>query len=228
LGWVSLAPYELFHPWWGRGFGGYGSFRAYGVQRYYRNAGIRGGAMTASVGLFAGAGHRYSAATSGQLGSASLYRGGIPVPRTASSYRLSARPPAANPRFSQLASRPFFSRPQQFSAPRSTFNNAPANSGWQHFGSPGNYAPARPPQSFASRPSAGESGWHTFGNSQPRYSAPAAPNYNYRAPATQQRYNAPPAPKYKAPAAPSSHGSGGGGHSTGGHSGGGGGGHRGR
>jgi uncharacterized protein DUF6600/FecR-like protein len=232
LGWVSLAPYELFHPWWGRGFGGYDSFRAYGLQRYYRNAGIRGGAMTANLGSFAGAGHRYSVATGGQLSSASLYRGGIPVSRTASSYRFTDHAVASNPRFSQVGSRSFFSRSQQFNAPRSTFNNAPSGGGggWQRFGSPGNFAPARPQQNYASRPNAGESGWHTFGNSQPRYSAPFAPNYNYRAPTgprstySAPHYSAPSAPKYKAPAAPSSHGnSGGGGHPGGGHSGGGGG-----
>jgi hypothetical protein len=241
LGWVGLAPYEIFHPWWGRGFGGYDSFRAYGLQRYYRNAAIRGGAMTASLGAFAGAGHRYSAATGGQLSAASVYRGGVPVARTASSYRFSDRTVASNPRFSQIGSRQFFSRSQQFNAPRSTFNRAPSSSGWQHFGSPGNFAPGRAQQNFASRPGSGESGWHTFGNSQPRYSAPSAPSYNYRAPTPTQRYsapaaprfnapryNAPAAPKYKAPSAPSSHGSGGGGggHSEGGHSRGGGGGGR--
>jgi hypothetical protein len=237
LGWVSLAPYEGFHAWWGRGFGGYDSFRAYGVQRYYRNAGIRGGAMTAGLGAFAGAGHRYSAATGGQLNSASLYRGGIPVSRSASSYRFTDRPVTSNPRFSQSASRPFFSRSQQFNAPRSTFNNAPSTSGWQHFGSPGNFAPAHLQQSFTSRPNTnGESGWHTFGNSsQPRYNYSAPSGQRYNAPATSHynapRYSAPSAPKYKAPAAPSSHGGGSGGHSGGGgggHSGGGGGGHHGR
>jgi hypothetical protein len=243
LGWVSLAPYEVFHPWWGVRFGGYVSFRGYGVQRYYRNAAFRGGALTASVGAFAGAGHRYSAASVAQLGSATLYRGGIPVARTAASYRFTERPAAVNPRLSQMASRSFFSRAQQFNTPRSTFNSTPANSGWQRFGSPGNFAPARPQQSNANRPNNAESGWHTFGNSQPRYgsSAPAAPSYNYHAPAARYsapaaphysapHYSAPAAPKYKAPPAPSSHGSGGGGHSGGGQSrgGGGGGGHHGR
>jgi hypothetical protein len=240
LGWVALAPYEVFHPWWGRGFGGYDSFRAYGLQRYYRNAAIRGGAMTASVGAFAGAGHRYSMATGGQLSAASVYRGGVPVARTASSYRFSDRTVASNPRFSQIGSRQFFSRSQPFNAPRSTFNSAPSSSGWQHFGSPGNFTPERSQQNFASRPSSGESGWHTFGNSQPRYHAPSAPNSNYHEPSTQRysapaaprysapHYSAPAAPKYKAPSAPPSHG-GGGGHSEGGHSRGtGGGGRRGR
>jgi hypothetical protein len=220
LGWVSLAPFEVFHPWWGRGFGGYDSFRAYGVQRYYRNAGIRGGAMTASVGAFAGAGHRYSAATGGQLSAASVYRGAIPVSRTASSYRFTDRAATSSPRFSQAASRPFFSRAQQFNAPRSTFNTAPSGgSGWQRFGSPGNTAPARS-QNYASRPATSESGWHTFGNSQPRYNAaPAAPSYNsrgssgptynYRAPTTPNynNYRAPSAPNYnyRAPSTPNNY-----------------------
>jgi hypothetical protein len=250
LGWVALAPFEVFHPWWGRGFGGYGSFRSYGIQRSYRNAAIRGGAMTAGLGAFAGAGHRYSAATGGQLSAGAVYRGGIPLSPSSASYRFTNRTVAANPRFSQLGSRSFFSRPQQFNAPRSSFNNAPsAGGGWQRFGSPGNFTAAHSPQNYASRPNAnGESGWHSFGQSQPTrnsYRAPAASNYNYRAPVTPRsgynvpaaprysapRYSAPAAPKYKAPSAPSSHGNGGGGgggHSSGGHGGGGGGGRHGR
>jgi hypothetical protein len=235
LGWVSLAPFEVFHPWWGRGFGGYDSFRGYGIQRSYRNAAIRGGAMTASLGAFAGAGHRYSAATGGQLSAATLYRGRLPVSPSAASYRFTDRAAAGNPRFSQLASRRFFSRSQQFNTPRRSFDNAPSASGWQRFGSPGNFAPQRPSQNYAGRASGTESGWHSFGQSQPprySYSAPAAPNYSYRAPSTSTysyhapRYSAPSAPRYKAPSAPSSHGNSGGGHSGGGHSGGGG--HRGR
>lgn len=106
LGWVSLAPFEIYHPWWGRGFGvGYGG-------RYdfhgYRNAGIRGGAITAGYNSFAGAGHRYSIASAGQLRSASFYHGSVPVSPSASSYRFSERAVNNNPRFSQSASRTFF------------------------------------------------------------------------------------------------------------------------
>ena len=236
LGWVALAPFEVCHPWWGRGgYGRYDSFRRYDLQRSYRNAGIRGGAMTAGLNSFAGAGHRYSVASVSQLRSASLYRGSIPVSPNAG-YRFSDRQVNANPRFSQLASRPFFSRQQQFNAPRSTFNNAPSNaSGWQRFGSPGNFAPQRQ-QSFSSHANGtNENGWHSFGQPQqtprysynaprtPSYNAPRTPSYTYSAPAAPRysapHYSAPAAPHYQAPSAPSSHGNGGGG---GGHSGGGG------
>jgi hypothetical protein len=245
LGWVSLAPYEVFRPWWGRGGGyrGFESFRGYDVQRYYRNAGIRGGALTAGLNGFGGAAHRYSFATSGQLRSAEVYHGGLPVSPNAGSYRFSDRAVSANPRFSQSASRQFFSRPQQSFGARPSYSAPPAaagGGGWQRFGSP---APQRPQQSFSSRPNASaESGWHNFGQPPaPRSSAPAAPNYNYRAPAAPRysapaasRYSPPAAPRYsapsyKAPAAP--RGNSGGGHSGGGAShsgGGGGGGHHGR
>jgi hypothetical protein len=241
LGWIALAPYEVFHPWWGAGYHSFNSFRAYNVQQFYRNAAIRGGAMTASLSAFGGPGRRYSVASAGQLSAASLYRGGVPVSPNAGSYRFSDRQVSANPRVSQAASRTFFSRPQQFSAPHQSFAAPSSNGGWQRFGSPGAYSSQqRSAPSYPSRPSAAaESGWHSFGQSQPprysysapaapRYSAPAAPRYsapsynNYRPPSAP-RYNAPAAPRSKAPAAPQQHNSGGGG---GGHSGGGG--HHGR
>jgi hypothetical protein len=211
LGWIALAPYEVFHPWWGAGYHSFNSFRAYNVQQYYRNAAIRGGAMTASLGAFGGPGRHYSVASMGQLSAASLYRGGVPVSPSGGSYRFSDRQVAANPRFAQAASRTFFSRPQQFSAPRQSFGSAPSagSGGWQRFGSPGNYASQqRTTPGFNSRPSGGtESGWHSFGQSQPprySYSAPAAQSYSappaqhYNAPPVQH-YNAPPAQRYSAP-----------------------------
>jgi len=193
------------------------------------------------LSAFGGPGRRYSVASAGQLSAASLYRGGVPVSPNAGSYRFSDRQVSANPRVSQAASRTFFSRPQQFSAPHQSFAAPSSNGGWQRFGSPGAYSSQqRSAPSYPSRPSAAaESGWHSFGQSQPprysysapaapRYSAPAAPRYsapsynNYRPPSAP-RYNAPAAPRSKAPAAPQQHNSGGGG---GGHSGGGG--HHGR
>lgn len=254
LGWVALAPFELFHPWWGHGFGGFGAFRGYDIHGF-RNAGIRGGAITAGFNSFAGAGHRFNVATAGQLRSASMFRGSIPVSPNAASYRFSDRAVSANPRFSQAAARPFFSRPQQSfnNARGSSFGNArpaPAASGggWQRFGQP---APQHTQsQGFASRPGGNgnsESGWHGFGTPQaPRYSAPSAPSYgggyrapaapsynnSYRAPAAAPHYSAPSAPRYNAPhynapkaqSAPKINSGGGGGGGGGKHFGGGGGG----
>ncbi len=221
LGWVTLAPFELFHPWWGHGFGGYGVFRGYDVGRFYRNAGIRGGAMTAGLNGFGGPGRRYAFATGGQLRGASLYRGSVPVTPTASSYRFSDRAVSANPRLSQAASRTFFSsRSASSGFNRGSFNSRPnvsaggGSSGWAHFGSP---APQSRPstQGFYNRPggNTGESGWHSFGQPQaPRssapqgnqaYRAPSTPNYGgYRAPSTSNYgYRAPStaAPRYSAP-----------------------------
>ena len=60
LGWVPLAPYEGFHPWWGRGF--YGGFRNGGfanrvniinntnITNVYRNARVAGGVTGVNAG----------------------------------------------------------------------------------------------------------------------------------------------------------------------------------
>ncbi len=49
LGWVALAPFEVFHPWWGHGFYGgrgyYGGYRNVTVINVYRNARVHGGAI---------------------------------------------------------------------------------------------------------------------------------------------------------------------------------------
>ncbi len=61
LGWVPLAPYERFHPWWGRGY--YAGFRNGGFGRaniihnsnianVYRNARFAGGASGVNAGEF--------------------------------------------------------------------------------------------------------------------------------------------------------------------------------
>jgi hypothetical protein len=248
LGWVALAPFEAFHPWWGRygrgsygyGYGGYG--RGVELARMYRNAAIRGGAMTAGYNGFGGPGHRFSAATRAQLTGASLFHGSVPISPSRASFRFSNRAAVANPRLSSAANRQFFSsrqtRQSNFGTSAGTarrgYTAAPsrsANDGWQRFGAPGNTGGGR--QGFAAGPES--SGWHRFGQPQPvaptyygsrprsGYSAPSAPHYNaaprYNAPAPH--YSAPSSPHYSAPA-PSFHG-GGGGHSSGG-----GGGHRGR
>ena len=254
LGWVALAPFELFHAWWGHGFGhyNYGFERGGEFARLYRNAGVRGGAMTAAgLNAFAGPEHRYSPATRGQLGAASVFRGALPFAATAAAYRFSSRQAVSNQRLAASGNRQFFSRSQFNQAPRSNSYRAPlasvpaartssrfasngARGGWQSFGSPGR-GTAAPRQSFVAPRS--ESGWHSFGQPQvaPRQNygyvggSRSAPSYSaprYSAPPQQQHYSAPAAPRYKAPSAPS-HSSGGGSRSSGGgHSSGGGGHHR--
>jgi len=202
LGWVALAPFEALHAWWGHGFYGRGGFgfrdgfgRGYGFDRnvnvasMYRNAAIRGGAMTAAYNRFGGPGQRFSPATRAQLSNASLIRGGVPVSPTRGSFQFSNRQAMANPRLASAANRQFFRSPQgmsgaRFGSPaahgvapnmqRSTgmrnSYGAPSgsSSGWQRFGAPGNSGAFR--QSFSGAQE--QSGWHHFG--QPQGSASGA------------------------------------------------------
>ncbi|HEX3684735.1 MAG TPA: DUF6600 domain-containing protein [Bryobacteraceae bacterium] len=201
LGWVALAPFELFHAWWGHGLFGRGGFgfregfgRGYGFERnvnlasMYRNAAIRGGAMTAAYGRFGGPGQRFSPATRAQLGNASLFRGGVPVSPTRGSFQFSNRQAVANPGLASAANRQFFRSGQGMSGARfgpqaAAHGVAPnmqrsagmrngyaapsaSSSGWQRFGAPGNAGR----QSFSGAQE--QSGWHHFG--QPQGSASGA------------------------------------------------------
>ena len=79
IGWVALAPFEVFHPWWGAGF--YGGAGAFGVRNVmvasaFRNARVAGGITAVSAGdfragRFTGAMH-YSGA---QIGAAGVVSG---------------------------------------------------------------------------------------------------------------------------------------------------------
>ncbi|HEY1947122.1 MAG TPA: DUF6600 domain-containing protein [Bryobacteraceae bacterium] len=244
LGWAALAPFELGFSWWGRGLGHGGFGYGYGFNRgagFYRNAGFRGGAITASFGAFGGPNQRFHAATRAQLAGASVFRGRLPVSPSQGAYRFSNRAAVVNPRLSGGANRQFFNR-QMAGAGASRngngaggFRSAPpassSGSGWQRFGSPGNSNSMR--SGFAGS-AAERSGWHSFGQPQlgsqgNRGSVPnsnyqrqggsfgrqSAPRYN--APSGQSHYGgAPPAQHYSAPAqphysAPQSHSGGGGG-----------------
>lgn len=120
LGWVALAPFELFHPWWGHGFFGHGGwgygnrFGNYGIQRnaniagMYRNAAIRGAAMTSQFNRFGMGGQRFGRATTAQLRNASLFRGGLPATPTRASLQFSNRQATPNPRLASVANRQFF------------------------------------------------------------------------------------------------------------------------
>ncbi len=231
LGWVALAPYETFHPWWGRGWRGGYDYRGFGrtgfgLEHAYRNAAIRGGALTAPYNGFGGPHQRFAAATRAQLSSATLFRGQVPVSPTRASYQFSSRPAQANPRLSAVGNRSFF-RPQGF-ANGSRFSATPqarqavapnvqrgytgrgsystpsqsSSGGWQRFGEPGTSNSLR--QNFSS--GQGESGWHRFGQPQPQSASPQGTprypsyrNYGQQYGGGRSTYNA---PRYSAPATP--------------------------
>ncbi len=192
LGWVALAPFEIFHSWWGRGgggrgWGGYGYGGRVDIARMYRNAAYRGGAMTAGYNGFGGPHQRFSPATRGQLTNASSFRGGVPLGPTRGSYQFSNRQALSNQRFASASNRPFFqgsrlsnrggvSTSSRFAgssssgssghgvAPnrQSSFLGRSTSGGWQRFGDPGVGGGLQ--RGFTN--SSERSGWHSFGQPQ--------------------------------------------------------------
>jgi hypothetical protein len=226
IGWVPLAPFEVFHPWYGRGrlgVGRYGFVNNVNIAVSYRNAGF-GGATGVSAGEFQrGQFHNSVALNAGQLRSASLLRGSVPVTPTSANLRFSDRQGYA-PR-SDLASQRFFSRStptasgfqrtpfaQQQSAVRSSIGQPGAqgyqatperNTNWQRFGEPTPAASRSAAPSTSNPAPARSSDWGRFGapqGSRPTPQGPRAPQ-GYAPPASG--YMASPAnPQAQRPAPP--------------------------
>jgi FecR protein len=164
VGWVALAPFEVFHPWWGRGF--YGGFRggAFGGRTYiagnvnvfnsYRNARVSGGAIGVNAAGF-GRGGQFAALSRSQLQSAGAVRGALPVAPDRASLRFSDR--SVSGRLPQSRSQNFASRMQAPRVEHATFEqqqrgiqqmsrggfsqqpagNSPTGAhGWSRFGEP--------------------------------------------------------------------------------------------
>jgi ferric-dicitrate binding protein FerR (iron transport regulator) len=198
LAWVALAPFEIFHPWWGvhAGFGfggGYGFRGGYGFGGY-RNAGFRGGVLVASVNSFAGVRQRFGVASRSQLAGASAISGRLPVNNFRAGMNYSSRAAVPNARFASVQSRTFYNSGQNrsfagsanssyrsFSTPRASTPASGSGGGWQHFGTPGTSAPRSNFQS--SEPS----GWHSFGTPATSGGYRAAPQQ--ASPSYQQRNN---------------------------------------
>jgi hypothetical protein len=119
VGWVALAPFEVVHPWWGRGL--YAGFRGgvfanhtsivggANVASAYRNARVTGGAIGVNAAGF-GRGGQVSSLNRTQLQSAGLVHGVVPVSPDRSSLRMSDR--AVSGRYSQSSAQSFASRMQ--------------------------------------------------------------------------------------------------------------------
>jgi len=122
IGWVPLAPYEMFYPWWGgRYYGRSGymirnlSIANGSIGNVYRNAGVMN-AVTAVRGADFQGGRFNNAThyTASQIRDASAVRGGMPVTPGAANLRFSDRAVAGTPRTS--ANTNFFSRQQPSAA----------------------------------------------------------------------------------------------------------------
>lgn len=104
IGWVPLAPYETYHPWYGHGW--YGGHRGFdsrvnivnniNITNVYRNARVMNGVTGVESGSFARGGRGSVVRVNEVAQSASLMRGPVPVAPVADSLRYSNRPVGAS------------------------------------------------------------------------------------------------------------------------------------
>ncbi len=106
IGWVPLAPYEAFHPWYGRfggaygrGFGGVNIVNNVNITNVYRNARFNNGITAVNSQDFSnGRFGRYANVSASQVGQASSFRGAVPLTPTAQNLRFNDRQVAGNQR----------------------------------------------------------------------------------------------------------------------------------
>jgi hypothetical protein len=194
VGWVALAPFEVFHPWWGRGF--YGGFRGgfYGnhtmivnnvnVYNSFRNARVTGGAIGVSAAAF-GRGGQFAALNRAQLASGGLVHGVLPVAPDRSSLRFSDR--AVSGRYPQARAQSFASRMQAPSVAHASFEQQ--QRGMQQM-SRGNFSSPAAGREFGTGAGAPAShGWNRFG--EPIHGTNAgggeAPSFNRYSPSASSR-----------------------------------------
>jgi hypothetical protein len=114
VGWVPLAPFERFHPWWGRGgFGRTAVFnttivRNTNIFNSYRNARVVNGVSGLNTNEFGRRGGAAFPVNQTHLQQAGLVRGTLPVTPDRASLRLSDREVRGNP--PQTRNERFFSR----------------------------------------------------------------------------------------------------------------------
>lgn len=195
VGWVALAPFEPFRPWYGPGWfaGGYGAasfgvFAGVNIYNNFRNARVANGVVAVSAADFQrGFFNNRVAANYAELQRASLVRGALPISPTASNLRFANRAvPLAGPR-ADFGGERFYSRmpPSNTAARRTSFARQQAAvrsgiesgyvqrpqpggaAGWSRFGEPP--AQRNSVQSGfaqAQRSNAGGGSWNRFGSPQ--------------------------------------------------------------
>jgi hypothetical protein len=190
LGWVPLAPFEVFHPWWGRGF--HGGFRGgafagrtniinnTNITNVYRNARVPGGVTGVNAANFGRGGSQFQTLNHAQIQQAGLVHGVVPVSPDRSSLRMSDRNVSGN--FPQTRTQSFASR-NQATGGNAGFQRAPNNNAgggtssgqgshaWGRFGEPihgSNGGGAAQSPAPAARSG---NGWQRFDNTRPNGSA---------------------------------------------------------
>src|ERR1017187_5687204 len=181
VGWVALAPFEVFHPWWGRGYGG-GFNRGMNitnvnVSNVYRNANYRNGISAVTANNFQSGRFNNVMRTSGaQVGTAGVIRGQMPFTAGSANMRFSDRQASVVPRGGNTNAR-MFTQQQPNPVQRGQVNqgaasrapNSPAMTqnnrgqstsqsndaaGWRRFGSPS----GQPAAGQGNQPSANRTG----------------------------------------------------------------------
>ncbi len=179
IGWVPLAPYEAFHPWWGRGVStGYNEYNGRG----YRNAQYNGATYVSHERFLQGRFDHASPMTVAQMREGQVVRGTLPVVPTRANLRFNDRTAPAN-----LAVRATFAQ-RPFAGRANVVQRTPFE---QQRASFAGGAGARPSASFnggaGARPSstAPSGAWSRFETARPAYNG-ERPTYNAQRPA----YNA--------------------------------------
>ena len=128
VGWVPLAPYEVFRPWWGRGFyGGWDyvnrsiNITNVNITNIYRNSRVNNGFTAVSNADFrSGRFNNFVHASGDQLHQAGMVHGPIPIAPERANLHFSDRQNAFVPQRSSANTR-FFTRQQPNPAPSVPF-----------------------------------------------------------------------------------------------------------
>ncbi len=117
IGWIPLAPFEVFHPWYGRGgFGGalinVNIVRNGNIIGGFRNAGVANGVTAVTAADFQRGSFRNTIAVDrNTLQQASLVRGAVPMTPTAQNLRFTSRAATVLPGAAAGASQRFAGTP---------------------------------------------------------------------------------------------------------------------
>jgi hypothetical protein len=145
VGWVPLAPYETYRPWWGRGYYGRGymnnsvNITNVNITNVYRNARVNNGISSIGTNDFRGG--RFNAiqhASGDQVRQAGLVRGQMPIGPTDAHLNYTGRQAAFVPRTNDNGR--FFRQQQPSAANRIPFAQQRGDGG---MGQRGNGMPAQ-------------------------------------------------------------------------------------
>ncbi|HEY7337215.1 MAG TPA: DUF6600 domain-containing protein [Bryobacteraceae bacterium] len=195
VGWVPLAPFEVFRPWYGRGFAGGGRVNIVNVNvvNVYRNARFTnaiGGVRASEFGHSAVNARTMVRASSADLARAGSVRGAMPFTPAANSRRFSDAAVSTRGMPQTSSSLRFSSAGSRLTGPGArSFAQSPAGSRGAAGPSVGSKSGWRPFNPSTSSSASRQPGF----NGQPRaYSTPqTSPRYSSPAPQASPRYSAP-------------------------------------